>query len=186
MTQPQKGGGGFLAQACACLTIPYWSQYFNINQKELFERFKACVNPTSTALKEKVHNKPDLYGPFWICTTLILTLVISESLFSVLVGLTRIGEKPKGGFSFDFKLVGLAMSVVYGAFSMFPMLFIAANKVFGSNVPVIKSASIYGYSFLVFVVASLICIVPIYFIRLLVWMGAAGHSICFLFFNFRE
>jgi hypothetical protein len=44
----------------------------------------ATFNPTKPTLAERIEEKPDLYGPFWVCTTLIFSLLISESLWDVL------------------------------------------------------------------------------------------------------
>lgn len=145
---------------------------------------KACINPKSSILIEKIHQKPDLYGPFWICTTLIFTLTVSQSLFGVLVDIFTASKT--SDTQFNFQKINLAITVVYGAFFLFPLIFILANKIFGSNIPVIKSASIYGYSFLIYVIASVVCIIPIGFLRVIVLILAGGHSIVFLGFNFRE
>lgn len=179
----QENLTGF-ARACGCLTTQFWSEYFDIDQIELTARLKASINPRSSELIEKIHQKPDLYGPFWICTTLIFTLTVSQSLFGVIVDIFTASKTPET--EFDFNKINLAISVVYGAFFIFPLIFILANKVFGSNVPVIKSASIYGYSFVVFVIASIICVIPIGFLRVVVMILAGIHSIVFLGFNFRE
>lgn len=87
---------------------------------------------------------------------------------------------------FDFTKVGFAVSLVYGAFAFFPVVFIALNKVFGSSIPVIKAASIYGYSLLSFVGAAALSIINIGFLRFFVFMGAGVHSILFLLVKFKQ
>lgn len=36
------------------------------------------------SFKQVINNKPDLYGPFWIATTLIVIIVASASLITFL------------------------------------------------------------------------------------------------------
>ena len=174
---------GAFERACGCFTISYWSEYFDIDQLELKGRLMACAVPNTNALVEKISENPDLYGPFWICTTLIFMITFSKSFSGVITDLfTANTEKAS---PFDFNLIGLAISVIYGAFFIFPLAFILLNKSLGSSIPVINSACIYGYSFSGFLAASVISILPIGFIRKLTWLAAGAHSVVLLFFNFK-
>jgi len=39
---------------------------------------------TENFFKSKIRTKPDLYGPFWICVTLIFSIAISGNIASYL------------------------------------------------------------------------------------------------------
>lgn len=164
------------------MSIEFWSEYFDVTQDEVTERLMSCINPTSTILLEKVEEKPDLYGPVWICNTLIIMLAISGTFLDLLKSMFIGSKVPE----FDFTKVGFAVSLVYGAFAFFPIAFILVNKVFGSNIPVFKAASIYGYSLSAFIGAAILSIINISFIRVLAFIGAGAHSILFLLVKFRQ
>lgn len=109
-------------------------------------------------------------------------LAISGTFLSLLKSMLLGGSVP----DFDFTKVGFAVSLVYGALAFFPIVFFAVNKIFGSNVPVIKAACLYGYSLAVFVAAAAGSIINIGFLRVLLFLGAGGHSIVFLLVKFKQ
>lgn len=51
--------------------------------------------------------------------------------------------------------------MIYGALVIFPAIFVGVNKALGSHVGIIDAMCVYGYSFTVYVVASVLCILPI-------------------------
>lgn len=54
-------------------------QYFNIEEEQIVERVKSAIL-LRPVFSEVIRSQPDLYGPFWISTTLIIVLVASSSL----------------------------------------------------------------------------------------------------------
>jgi hypothetical protein len=169
-------------KACGCLTINYWSEFFEIDQSELKNRILAIMNPLKPTLAERINEKPDLYGPFWLCTTLIFMLLISESLWDVLKNM--IASKDNRN-TFNFQQIGLAVCLVYGSFFAFPLIFIIVNRLLGSSTSVIKCACIYGYSMFGLVVASAMSILPVTALRYFFWIIAGAHSVVVLFTNLK-
>lgn len=144
-------------------------------------RLKACLNPLRSDLGDMVAKKIDLYGPFWITTSLIFTLIIAGHMWDILKHIFARAE-----FNYDYTLIGSAVSIVYTAFGLFPTVFYGINKVFGTEVSLLKSFAIYGYSFAPFLAASVLFILPISFLRVLIMLLAGGHSIVFLLSNFKK
>lgn len=64
----------------------FWSEYFDINQTEMFERILIVAHPQKMNLGSIIKTKPELYGPFWICSTIIFCLFAFGNLSSYLVG----------------------------------------------------------------------------------------------------
>lgn len=63
--------------------IEYYQQFFNIDTNDVVERIVNSMIPnraTPSYLKTKLEVNPDLYGPFWITTTLIFTIAISGNI----------------------------------------------------------------------------------------------------------
>ncbi|KAI5064413.1 hypothetical protein GOP47_0021083 [Adiantum capillus-veneris] len=52
-------------------TISRFSPYFNVDTSDVLERIRDSLLPYKGDFVEKVGHNPDIYGPFWICTTLI-------------------------------------------------------------------------------------------------------------------
>jgi len=52
------------------LTVEYWSRYFDFDEDVIWARLKNALNPFNYSLYNQIHEKPDLYGPFWIMFTL--------------------------------------------------------------------------------------------------------------------
>lgn len=66
--------------------IEYYQKYFNVSTNEVLARISGSIVPTfnQNFLINKIRPNPDLYGPFWICTTLIFTIAISGNMYSFL------------------------------------------------------------------------------------------------------
>jgi len=74
---------------------------------------------------------------------------------------------------------------VYGALICFPPLFVAVNKGMGGEVPMMYAVCVYGYSFAIFIVGTILCIIPVNILRWIVIFACCGHNICFLLTNFK-
>ena len=66
------------------ISIEYWQTYFDVNQEEIKQRILASLNPISPQFSSLISEKPDLYGPFWICSFLIFMLVIGGNFLNVM------------------------------------------------------------------------------------------------------
>nr|GEW93510.1 protein YIPF1 homolog [Tanacetum cinerariifolium] len=65
-SDPQQSGGWF-----KIFTVAAYQPYFDVDTSDVLERIKDSLLPFSGSFNEKTASNPDLYGPFWICTTLI-------------------------------------------------------------------------------------------------------------------
>ena len=165
------------------MTVNYWSEFFQIDQSELKARVVASVNPLKNTLALATDEKPDLYGPFWLSTSCVFMLLISDSFWNVLVNMLR--QKDSRNV-FNFQQIGFATSLVYGAFGLFPLIFFISNKLLGSGASVVKCACIYGYGNLAFVAASLLSVFPVTALRVIFWLLALLHSVLFLISNLKK
>ena len=172
------------SSACGIFTIDYWSVYFDIDQLELALRLKCCLNPTSSDLMTRVSEKPDLYGPFWICAVLVFMLSVSGNFLALFLSQFTSAQVDT---EYDFAKIGYAISLVYSFFGLFPAVFISVNKILGSNIPVMAAAAVYGYSFIGYIGA---CMVAALFtsslVRFVAVVGAFAHSVLFILKNFSE
>ena len=74
--RPLASGGGFW-------TIKYYQPLFDVDTVQVLNRIKGSLLPRPKgAFFELVAANPDLYGPFWISTTLIFAMAITGNLAS--------------------------------------------------------------------------------------------------------
>ena len=69
-----------------CFDINFLQPYFDITTDELKERLLNSVIPFNPKFYDISQKNPDLYGPFWIYTTLIFVIAASGSLTKQLNG----------------------------------------------------------------------------------------------------
>lgn len=63
-----------LPQSYSIFSIEYYQKFFNVDTEIVKERFLSAIVPRRAPVNYLKHNigmNPDLYGPFWICTTLV-------------------------------------------------------------------------------------------------------------------
>jgi hypothetical protein len=100
--------GGFLPQASRSSgdgsgkrliwTLSFYSQFFDVDTNEVLRRCGAAIYPRANFL-DVLEGNPDLYGPFWIATTVVVILFLTGTISQYLAR-----EKGKH-FEYDFKLL---------------------------------------------------------------------------------
>lgn len=91
-------------------TFEYYQSFFNVDTMQVLDRVKGSVMPLPgrNFIKHTLQSSPDLYGPFWICVTLVFSLAISGNLSTFLnsLGSTHYHYRPQfhrgmvpGGYS---------------------------------------------------------------------------------------
>jgi hypothetical protein len=68
---------------------------------------------------------------------------------------------------------------------VFPVYLSLVNRLFGSSLPIATSVCIYGYSNLSWVLATLVCTIPVLSVQWVALSFATVHSAAFLVTNFR-
>ena len=161
---------------CSILTVEYWADYFDVTQEEIAQKVVAGLNPTKNTFSELIDNKIDLYGPFWISTTLIFSMIVMPRLLSVLL------FQP---VQFDVAKVGFGFTLIYGGLAAFTFIFYGLCKFMGVPCSVFKTAATYGYSYVVFLAVSLASLLPGSILHFLLCAAAGLHSFLFLLRNFK-
>ena len=162
--------------ACAIFTVDYWKGYFDVSEKEITDKIKASLNPTVNSFEFLIESKVDLYGPFWISTTLIFAMIVMPQFWKVLL----LSDE-----SFDIAKVGFAFTIVYGTLAAFTFIVYGMNIFFGTKVGLFRIAAVYGYSYSGFLVAAVGSLLWIPLIKLSVILLATVHSVLFLLRAFK-
>ena len=67
-------------------SITFWQKYFDLEEDDMKDRLKGCFYLGENSLAEVLDKDgDDLYGPYWIATTLIVVLFIGGKLIRKLV-----------------------------------------------------------------------------------------------------
>jgi hypothetical protein len=162
---------------CPLFSLKHLVPYFNVSSKEIGWRIIHSLHPFNPRFHSEFHAKPDLYGPFWILTSLIVTLFIAGNI-------SRYVKVGKDKFEYNFTIVPIAASIIYGLGIGLPLLIHFCVKFFGNNVqsstPIVNAIGIYGYSFTSFLLISMLCAVPKNWLQWLLISYAAITSVGYL------
>ena len=164
------------APLCGIFSVDYWKQYFDVSEEEVKHKLQACLNPTTSTFEQLIEQKVDLYGPFWICTTFIFVLIFAPRFWKVVLFNDN---------TFDVSKIGFSFTLVYGSVALFTLVFWIINRCWGSNVELFKAASVYGYSYTIFVIAGVCTIISFPLLKFVLAICAGFHSVLFLLKNFK-
>jgi hypothetical protein len=54
-------------------------KYFNVEFDDIKSKLISSIIPFNKNFSKEVETQPDLYGPFWLYTTLIIVLVVTSN-----------------------------------------------------------------------------------------------------------
>ncbi|XP_028126269.1 protein YIPF2-like isoform X3 [Camellia sinensis] len=130
-------------------TIAYYRQYFEVDTADILERIKDSIIPFRGSFSEKTANNPDLYGPFWICTTLIFVAAAIGTF------VTYVAQKiqKKEDWHYDINLVTWSAGLFYGYVTIVPLCLYLILKYFSAPSGLVQLFCLYGYSLFVFIPA---------------------------------
>lgn len=103
-----------------------------------------------------MEGNPDLYGPFWIATTVVVILFLTGTISAYLV------SEGKGRFEYDFKLLSGAAGLIYGYTMVIPIGLWGVLKWFGSeSANLMECLALYGYANLIWIPVALVSWSPL-------------------------
>ncbi|RDW91077.1 protein YIP [Coleophoma crateriformis] len=158
-------------------TLSFYAQFFDVDTSSVLSRCWAALYPRANFL-DVLEGNPDLYGPFWIATTVVFILFIGGTISQYLA------ETGKQAFAYDFTLLSGAAGLIYGYTLFIPIILFLALKYFGSeSANLLECWALYGYSNLIWIPVALISWSPITILNL-VFVGVGfGLSVAFLLRN---
>ncbi len=86
--------------------IEYYQKYFQIDTQQVLERLAGSIRPrpNQSYFNSTIRQNPDLYGPFWVCVTFIVTVAISGNIVTYF-------HVPDADFQIDFSKITLSAIV---------------------------------------------------------------------------
>lgn len=145
-------------------TFEFYQKFFDIDTYHVKERIIGSVLPwpRKNFVHVYVRRNPDLYGPFWICTTLVFAIAISGNISTFLVNLGKADYK----YTPEFRKVTIAATAIFSYAWLVPLalwgvLLWRSNKVMNLvSYSFMEIVCVYGYSLAVYIPAVIIWIVP--------------------------
>ncbi|KAI9763327.1 MAG: hypothetical protein M1840_000592 [Geoglossum simile] len=158
-------------------TLSFYAQFFDVDTNEVLRRCGAAIFPRANFL-DVLEGNPDLYGPFWIATTVVMILFLTGTISQYLAG-----EKEQH-FAYDFKLLSGAAGLIYGYTGVIPIALWGILKWFGSeSANLLECWALYGYANLIWIPVALVSWSPIMILNW-VFVGVGfGVSVLFLVRN---
>lgn len=122
----------------------------------MVKRCWAAIFPRANFL-DVLEGNPDLYGPFWIATTVVVILFLTGTISAYLA------HTGKNHFVYDFSLLSGAAGLIYGYTLVIPIGLWGALKWFGSeSANVMECLALYGYANIIWIPVALISWSPIW------------------------
>lgn len=150
-------------------TFEYYQRLFDVETCHVKERIMGSVLPWpgKNFIHTYLRRNPDLYGPFWICTTLVFAIAISGNISNFLVHL----GKPNYKYTPEFRKVTVAATAIFSYAWLVPLalwgvLLWRSNKVMNLvSYSFMEIVCVYGYSLAIYVPAVVIWVLPFEWLR---------------------
>ncbi|GFG28349.1 hypothetical protein Cfor_07763 [Coptotermes formosanus] len=175
-------GGGKGNQSHSFWTLEYYQQFFDVDTNRVLERimWSMIPRPGVSYLQHYIKPKPDLYGPFWICVTLVFTIAISGNLANYL----QVAGTRSYHWRYDFHVVTYAATAIFSYAWLVPVALWGVLKWCGrqeTKLSFLEILCVYGYSLSIYVPVSVLWVIEIEWLRwLLVAVGAALSGLVLL------
>lgn len=121
----------------------------------MLRRCTSSLYPRSPFL-DILDGNPDLYGPFWIATTLVFILFLTATISQYLARNHDIH------FEYNFRLLSGAAGLIYGYTGLVPVGLLALLRWFGAeSATLVECWALYGYANVIWIPVALISWSPI-------------------------
>ncbi|CAL8346484.1 unnamed protein product [Merluccius merluccius] len=145
-------------------SFDYYQKFFDVDTHQVRSRIIGSVMPWpgKNFIDVYIRRNPDLYGPFWICATLVFAIAISGNISNFLVHL----GKPNYKYVPEFRKVTIAATAIYCYAWLVPLalwglLLWRNNKVMNLvTYSFMEIVCVYGYSLAIYIPAVVLWIIP--------------------------
>nr|XP_044998517.1 protein YIPF2 isoform X3 [Jaculus jaculus] len=159
-------------------TFGYYQSFFDVDTAQVLDRIKGSLLPWPghNFVRHHLRNRPDLYGPFWICATLAFVLAVTGNLTLVLAQ----RRDPSIHYSPQFHKVTVAGITIYCYAWLVPLALWGflrwrqgARERIGPYT-FLETVCVYGYSLFVFIPTVLYFFQPLPLERVVPSLQAAS------------
>ncbi|KAF2093339.1 Yip1-domain-containing protein [Rhizodiscina lignyota] len=174
---PATRGSGSGSNKRLLWSISFYAQFFDVDTNEVLRRCYAAIFPRANFL-DVLDGNPDLYGPFWIATTVVMILFVTGTINDYLA------YQGKDHFPYDFRLLSGGAGLIYGYTAVIPIGLWATLKWFGSeSANLLECWALYGYANIIWIPVALISWSPLNILNFIFVGVGFAVSALFLFRN---
>eukprot|EP01092_Planopodium_desertum_P002803 TRINITY_DN1446_c0_g1_i1.p1 TRINITY_DN1446_c0_g1~~TRINITY_DN1446_c0_g1_i1.p1 ORF type:complete len:350 (-),score=29.87 TRINITY_DN1446_c0_g1_i1:102-1151(-) len=160
-----------------CWQAAFYQPWFNVDTADVLKRAVRSLWPFSPTFYEFIAPGPDLWGPFWIATTMIFLMAATGNSATFL---SYFLHHNGGAWEYDFKKVTFGAAAIYGYLLIIPLILWGIMKWRLVPIRLVSVMCCYGYSMSIYLPITIICIVPSQIVQWIVIMAACGVSTAFL------
>ncbi|GMT13453.1 hypothetical protein PFISCL1PPCAC_4750, partial [Pristionchus fissidentatus] len=144
-------------------SFSFYQQYFDVDTDQVTKRLVNSVIPThKNFITEFVQPIPDLYGPFWVCCTLVFSIGIFSNIAQYIENKGEAGE-----YGSDFRMVTGACSLIASYVLIIP--FIISTTLWYRKADIqysfLEVVCAYGYSLAIFIPVSMLWVIDVPLLR---------------------
>jgi len=183
-TQPELDGNAWFASVSENFDMAKTgAEHFNVTTEDVINRvITACLPYRLLKVEGKsvYREKPDVYGPFWICCTLIFALFACSNGYLWACGALDVT---------DFHVIIVGVIQVFGFWIGVPLALRMSLYWAGADptlLPLREVLCVYGYSFIATIPMCLLCMLPFKLTQVLFCILALCWSIGLVAINFMK
>uniref|UniRef100_A0A8C6QSC8 Protein YIPF n=1 Tax=Nannospalax galili TaxID=1026970 RepID=A0A8C6QSC8_NANGA len=155
-------------------TFDYYQSFFDVDTAQVLDRIKGSLlpRPGHNFVQHHLRNRPDLYGPFWICATLAFVLAVTGNLTLVLAQ----RQDPSIHYSPQFHKVTVAGITIYCYAWLVPLAlwgFLRWRQGMREHMgpySFLQTVCVYGYSLFIFIPTVVLWLIPVQWLQ---WLFGA-------------
>jgi len=162
-------------------TLAFYQQFFDVDTTDVKNRlmFSMVPVPGKSFLQHHIRPRPDLYGPFWICVTLVFSIAISGNLADFLQ--KSVDPEQSIKWHYDFHKVTLAATAVFSYAGLLPaglygFLWWAGSGAGAATLSFLELVCLYGYSLAIYIPVSILWLIQVSWWQWLCVLAGAGLS----------
>ncbi|KAM9997843.1 hypothetical protein ACTFIY_007502 [Dictyostelium cf. discoideum] len=148
--------------------VPYYRFLFNVDTKEVGLRLVRSMLPIKFSFFNLIRENPDLYGPFWVLTSLVFIVAVTSNLNEYF------HTSDHDNWEVDIQKIVYSAITIYGYSFVIPLILWGIFKWMNLGLRLLDMLCIYGYTLFIFVPASILCVIPL---QLVQWIIVAVASI---------
>ncbi|KAJ9160177.1 hypothetical protein P3X46_025601 [Hevea brasiliensis] len=164
-------------------SVSSYTQYFNVDTDVVINRMMSSFYPVGGDFFSKIDANPDLYGLVWISTTLVFVLA---SLGNCATYLMQKHTDSSASWSFDVGYVNVAACAIYGYAIVVPLAFYFLLQYLGTTASLIRFWCMWGYSLFIFILSSILLVIPVEILHWIIILAAGIDSACFVAVNLKS
>ncbi|KAN0055287.1 hypothetical protein ACTA71_008397 [Dictyostelium dimigraforme] len=157
--------------------VPYYRFLFNVDTKEVGLRLIRSMLPIKFSFFNLIRENPDLYGPFWVLTSLVFIVAASSNLNEYF------NSSDRKGWEVDIQKIVYSAIAIYGYSFVIPLILWGVFKWMNLGLRLLDMLCIYGYTLFIFIPASILCVIPLQLVQWIIVAVAAIVSGLFLVSN---